>query len=151
MALGEKITTILNGTIESIRSVIPLTMAIDKPSLFTQPFTQMSISVLIGITGDLRGRLMIEGHETMFGNIGETMFGMPLEGEMLKSFTGELGNMIAGNLATIVSQKGITIDITPPTVLVGQTKIYGFDKAFRVPIHFENKGELQLILTIDNE
>lgn len=151
MALGEKITTILNGTIESIRSVIPLTMAIDKPSLFTQPFTQMSISVLIGMTGDLRGRLMIEGHETMFGNIGETMFGMPLEGEMLKSFTGELGNMIAGNLATIVSQKGITIDITPPTVLVGQTKIYGFDKAFRVPIHFENKGELQLILTIDNE
>lgn len=126
-------------------------MAIDKPSLFTQPFTQMSISVLIGMTGDLRGRLMIEGHETMFGNIGETMFGMPLEGEMLKSFTGELGNMIAGNLATIVSQKGITIDITPPTVLVGQTKIYGFDKAFRVPIHFENKGELQLILTIDNE
>lgn len=151
MALGEKITTILNGTIESIRSVIPLTMAIDKPSLFTQPFTQMSISVLIGMTGDLCGRLMIEGHETMFGNIGETMFGMPLEGEMLKSFTGELGNMIAGNLATIVSQKGITIDITPPTVLVGQTKIYGFDKAFRVPIHFENKGELQLILTIDNE
>lgn len=151
MALGEKITTILNGTIESIRSVIPLTMAIDKPSLFNQPFTQMSISVLIGMTGDLRGRLMIEGHETMFGNIGETMFGMPLEGEMLKSFTGELGNMIAGNLATIVSQKGITIDITPPTVLVGQTKIYGFDKAFRVPIHFENKGELQLILTIDNE
>lgn len=151
MALGEKITTILNGTIESIRSVIPLTMAIDKPSLFTQPFTQMSISVLIGMTGDLRGRLMIEGHETMFGNIGETMFGMPLEGEMLKSFTGELGNMIAGNLATIVSQKGITIDITPPTVLVGQIKIYGFDKAFRVPIHFENKGELQLILTIDNE
>ncbi|MGG3956685.1 chemotaxis protein CheX [Bhargavaea massiliensis] len=151
MALGEKITTILNGTIESIRSVIPLAMTTEKPSLFTQPFTQTSINVLIGMTGDLRGRLMIEGHETIFGSIGETMFGMPLEGEMLKSFTGELGNMIAGNLATIVSQKGITIDITPPTVLVGQTKIYGFDKAFRVPIHFENKGELQLILTIDNE
>ncbi|KFZ43758.1 chemotaxis protein CheX [Anoxybacillus flavithermus] len=151
MALGEKITTILNGTIESIRSVIPLAMTIEKPSLFTQPFAQTSISVLIGMTGDLRGRLMIEGHEAMFGSIGETMFGMPLEGEMLESFTGELGNMIAGNLATIVSQKGITIDITPPTVLVGQTKIYGFDKAFRVPIHFESKGELQLILTIDNE
>lgn len=151
MALGEKITTILNGTIESIRSVIPLSMTIDKPSLFVQPFTQTSISVLIGMIGDLRGRLIIEGHETMFGTIGETMFGMPLEGEMLESFTGELGNMIAGNLATVVSQKGITIDITPPTVLVGQTKIYGFDKAFRVPIHFESNGELQLILTIDNE
>lgn len=88
MALGEKITTILNGTIESIRSVIPLAMTIEKPSLFTQPFTQTSISVLIGMTGDLRGRLMIEGHETIFGSIGETMFGMPLEGEMLESFTG---------------------------------------------------------------
>ncbi|GMB08304.1 chemotaxis protein CheX [Thermolongibacillus altinsuensis] len=149
MSLSQKVTTILNGTIDSVKSIVPMTLTIDKPSLFTEPFTQTSIGVLIGMTGDVRGRLMIEGDENIFGGIGETMFGMQLEGEMLESFTGELGNMIAGNLATIISQKGITIDITPPTVLVGQTKIYGFDKAFRVPVHIEGKGEIQLILTMD--
>jgi chemotaxis protein CheX len=149
MSLSQKITVILNGTIDSVKSIIPTTLSIDKPSLFTEPFTQTSISVLIGMTGDVRGRLMIEGDQNVFGGIGEVMFGMPLEGEMLESFTGELGNMIAGNLATIVSQNGITMDITPPTVLVGQAKIYGFNKAFRVPVHIEGKGEIQLILTMD--
>ena len=51
--------------------------------------------MLIGITGDVKGLLVLEGNEIVFGGIGEAMFGMPLEGEMLGSFSGELGNMIA--------------------------------------------------------
>jgi chemotaxis protein CheX len=149
MSLGEKVTMILNGTIEAVKGVIPPQFTVDKPSLFTAPLTQSSIGVLIGMTGDVRGRLVIEGDVSSFSYIGEMMFGMALEGEMLQSFTGELGNMIAGNLATSLSQKGITMDITPPTVLVGQTKLYGFDKAFQVPILIEEIGEIQLILMIE--
>jgi chemotaxis protein CheX len=149
MSSGEKVAMILEETIEAAKGVIPLQFTVDKPSLFTAPLTQSSIGVLIGMTGDVRGRLMIEGEVSSFSCIGEMMFGMALEGEILQSFTGELGNMIAGNLATTLSQKGITIDITPPTVLVGQTKLYGFDKALRVPILIEGIGEIQFILMID--
>ncbi|MDX8366506.1 chemotaxis protein CheX [Cytobacillus sp. Hm23] len=147
--LSSKVTGVLNSTIHVVKTVVPIDVTIDKPALFTQPLLQSSMGVLIGITGDIRGRLIIEGNPTVFGGVGEIMFGMPLEGEMLESFTGEFGNMIAGNLSTQLSQKGINIDITPPTVLVGQTKIYGFEKAFRVPIQVETMGEMQIILMIE--
>ena len=47
------------------------------------------------------------------------MFGMSIEGEMIESFTGELGNMVAGNLCTILEKNGLILDISPPTVMTG--------------------------------
>ncbi|WP_026092464.1 chemotaxis protein CheX [Calidifontibacillus oryziterrae] len=149
MSLAESVTHVLNGTIESVKTVIPVPLAVGKPSLMTQPLEQTSIGVLIGMVGHVRGRLVIESDEPTFGSIGEAMFGMALEGEMLQSFTGELGNMLAGNLCTIVAQKGLEIDITPPTVMVGQSKLFGFERAFRVPVEVQGKGELQIILMIE--
>jgi len=142
-------TEILNGTIQSVKSVIPCAIQIDKPNVINEPFTQKSIGVLIGITGDFRGRIIIDGNEQVFGKIGELMFGMFLEGVMLDSFSGELGNMIAGNLSTFVSQNGIEIDITPPTVLVGETKMFGFEKALSLPISLENIGQLSIVLILE--
>lgn len=149
MTLTKSVTDILNGTIESVKAFLPFEVTVEKPSLFTQSFTQHSIGVLIGMTGDVRGRVIIEGEEKTFGKIGEGMFGMFLEGEMLESFAGELGNMLAGNLSTTISQRGFEMDITPPTVLIGQTKVYGFDRAFRLPIHMNNIGSLEIILAVE--
>ncbi|OEH92980.1 chemotaxis protein CheX [Bacillus solimangrovi] len=149
MSLSEKITHVLNGTIDSVNTIIPAKLDISKPSMTTQPLQQSSIGVLIGMTGDVRGRIVIVSDEPTLSNVGELMFGMPLEGEMLQSFTGELGNMLAGNIATNISSKGMTTDITPPTVMVGETKMYGFDRAFRVPVKVEDKGELHIILMLE--
>lgn len=151
MTLSKYITDILNGTIESVKAVLPFEVTFEKPSLFTQPFTQHSVGVLIGMTGDVRGRIIINGDEEVFGKVGEGMFGMIIEGEMLESFAGELGNMIAGNLSTTISQEGFEMDITPPTVLVGQTKVYGFEKAFRLPIQMADKGALEVILMVETK
>lgn len=149
MTLTKSVTDVLNGTIESVRTVLPFEVTVDKPSLFTQPFTQHSIGVLIGMTGDFKGRVIIEGDEIIFSKVCEGMFGMQLEGEMLESFAGELGNMIAGGLSTSIAQKGFQMDITPPTVFVGQTKIYGFKKAIRLPIQLQDFGILEVLLMIE--
>ena len=149
MAISAHVTTVLNGTISAIKSVLPLAMEINKPELITQPFEQEAISVLIGMTGDVPGRLIIEGPEMCMSKIGESMFGMPLEGEMLESFAAELGNMIAGNIATSLSKNEIEMDITPPTVLVGHAKMYGFDKAISLSIKLENIGNMRAILMIE--
>lgn len=150
MTVSQGITEVLNGTIESVKSIIPFDVNIDSPSLIEAPLIQAELGVLIGMTGDMKGRLVIEGNHKSIGSIGEKMFGMPIEGEMLESFTGELANMIAGNLATVVSQREVSIDITPPTVLVGSTKISGFKKAFRVPVELSEEGSLQLILMVED-
>ena len=149
MAISAHVTTVLNGTINAIKSVLSFEMEINKPALITQPFEQEEISVLIGMTGDVPGRLLIEGPELCISKIGEAMFGMPLEGEMLESFAAELGNMIAGNLATSLSLNAIEMDITPPTVLVGHAKMYGFEKAISLSINVENIGNLRAILMIE--
>lgn len=149
MTITKSATEILNGTIEAVKGVIPFEMSIEKPTLISAPFMQQSIGVLIGITGDFRGRIIIDGSENVFGSVGQAMFGMLLEGEMLESFSGELGNMIAGNLSTFVSQTGIDIDITPPTVLVGETKMYGFDKALSLSISLHDIGKLTIILMLE--
>ncbi len=149
MTLSKHIQTILNGTIESVKGVIPFEISWETPAIFTQPFALHSFGVLVGMTGDVRGRLMIDGEESVFSGIGEGMFGMAIEGEMLESFAGELGNMIAGTLSTSISLQGMEMDITPPTVLVGQTKIYGFEKAFRLTISVHNVGNLNIILMIE--
>lgn len=149
MSTSKHIQTILNGTIQSLKSVIPISMDIKSPSLMVQPFVQKEMGVLIGIIGDIKGRIIIDSAAESFSAIGATMFGMPLDGEMLESFTGELGNMIAGNLCTSVAASGVEIDITPPTVIVGTSRLYGFQHAFRLPVEIENIGEMTIILTID--
>ena len=77
------------------------------------------------------------------------MFGMRVEGEMLQSFAGELGNMIAGTLSTTISKYEMDMDITPPTVLVGETKIFGFEKSFCIPITMPNIGNINILLMIE--
>ncbi|AYC29427.1 chemotaxis protein CheX [Paenisporosarcina cavernae] len=151
MSTSKYIHTVLNGTIQSLKSVIPIEMDVKTPSLMAQPFEQQEMGVLIGMIGDLKGRIIIDSVPEVFSKIGNTMFGMPLEGEMLESFTGELGNMIAGNLCTFVASNDIELDITPPTVVVGHAKLYGFEHAFRLPVSLHNTGDMTIIVTIDEE
>ena len=151
MTTSKHIQTILNGTISSLKTILPMNIEVKPPSISSEPYIQEHMGVLIGIVGDIKGRIIIDGTPTSFGGVGAAMFGMPLEGEMLESFTGELGNMIAGNLCTIVGQDGLNLDITPPTVMVGNTKLYGFQKVFRLPAVIENIGDVTILLTIDDE
>lgn len=142
------IKELMNGSIESIKHVIPIEHKIKNLRRFEETL-QLQIGVLIGITGDVKGQLVITSEAPVFSNIGETMFGMPLEGEMLSSFSGELGNMIAGSLSANVMEKGIHTDITPPTILQGDTTLTGYKHAFQVSFEFNNTGELDIYLLID--
>ena len=151
MSTSKHIQTILNGTVHALKTIIPVPIQVAAPTITHEPYEQQEMGVLIGIIGDSKGRIIIDGSPAIFGNIGSSMFGMPLEGEMLESFTGEFGNMIAGNLCTHVGANGLELDITPPTVMVGNTKLYGFQHAFRLPATIEGVGEIVILLTIDEE
>lgn len=151
MSISVHIQTILNGTITSLKSILPVPIEVKPPVVTSEPFEQEAMGVLIGIVGDLRGRVIIDGLPTTFSAIAEKMFGMAIDGEMLESFTGEFGNMIVGNLCTFVGQQNMTLDITPPTVMVGKTKLYGFQKAFSLPATIEGAGNITILLTIDDD
>ncbi|MGF2616804.1 chemotaxis protein CheX [Rossellomorea vietnamensis] len=143
------VTDIVNGTIQSIKSVIPLPVKVDQPALLSEPLKTHKIGVLIGLTGDIRGQIIFDGDINDFQGLGTAMFGMLLEGEMLESFAGELGNMIAGNLSTHISQLGHSMDITPPTVIAGESRLSGFDRALKLPITLENGSQFIVVIMLD--
>ena len=59
---------------------------------------------------------------------------------MAKSALSELGNMILGNAATILSGDNVLIDITPPTLGTGNAKMTSPNmKSIKVPILFDGK------------
>lgn len=149
MSLSKYITDVFNSTIGSINTIFPVPLNFDSPKVFKAPFSGNTVGVLIGITGDIRGKMIFDGEETIYSKIGEAMFGMPISKDMLESFAGELGNMIAGNMSTNISQDGYMIDITPPTVIIGYSKLYGFDKALCLTVQLENIGKLNIILMIE--
>lgn len=124
---------------------------VKSPSVIVEPYIQQEMGVLIGLVGDLKGRIIIDGTPDIFGAIGSAMFGMPLDGAMLESFTGEFGNMIAGNLCTYAGQYELDLDITPPTVMVGNTKLYGFQQAFTLPASIKGAGNISILYTIDED
>lgn len=139
---------LLNGTFSSIKTVVPIDFQMEKPQVLKQNL-HLSFGVLIGITGDIKGSLVFTGGSSTFGSIGEKMFGMPLEGEMLVSFSGELGNMIAGGLSTKIAESGTDINITSPTIMQGDTTLFGYKQALEVIVIFENIGKMNTYLLLD--
>jgi chemotaxis protein CheX len=142
-------TMLLHATQHTIQNVVPLPFTIENPRSLDKLFS-IQFGVLIGITGDLKGKMLLSAHSEIFGAIGEVMYGMALEGEMLSSFSGELGNMIAGGFSAKVYEEGIRTDITSPTILNGNMTISGYTKAMHIPVSFETTGKLGVYLLIDS-
>lgn len=142
------ITNFLNATISSIRNVVPIECQINKPQLLRHNL-HLNYGVLIGVTGDMKGKLVFSGDLNTFAIIGQNMYGMPLQGEMLQSFSSELGNMIAGSISTFLSANETEIDITTPTILQGDLNLSGHNEALQLGFKFENIGEINTCLLID--
>lgn len=124
-------------------------MSFDSPQVHTEKLATIALGVLIELTGDIRGQLIIQGEKTAFQEIGESMFGMQLDGDMLHSFTGELGNMIAGTLSSSIAQSGIHMDITPPDVINEQEKEFHFLHRLHTPVLLKNQLQMQIIVELE--
>lgn len=144
------VTVVLNSTLEAVQTVIPLEFVRDAPEFLPPPLMVTEMGVLVGVTGDIRGRIIIESSIDVFKRIGERLFGMALDGPMLESMVGEIGNQIGGNMCTNVSALGSTLDISPPTVMTGQTRLGGFSKGLVIPIQIPGIGKIRVILVIED-
>jgi len=141
------ITALLNATLASIHELANIETG--RPDMVSAPVLQTDYGVLIGIVGDVKGRIFILGESAVFINAGLAMYGMELEGDMLESFVGEFGNSVAGHAATKLYNQSVHIDITPPTTMQGHVKLGGFSKALQVPFRMANGAQGQLVLAVE--
>lgn len=87
-------------------------MAIDK-----------DVTAFVGIVGDIRGNVSYSfSTETAMNLASSMMMGMPVNSmdEMARSAISELSNMITGNALIAFASEYKSVDITPPSLIIGE-------------------------------
>lgn len=116
------INPFLTSAMNVIGTVSGINTKIGRPCIKTTNFTDSSVLIMLGVTGQLEGQVVLEINKESAKLLASKMmmgFDVPELDEMSMSAISELGNMIMGNAATIFSTQNKLIDITPPTVARG--------------------------------
>ena len=118
----EYINPFVEGTCSVLAELLSSPIARGKLSLITTPINTQGVAVLIGITGDVEGRVVYDMSEQTAIKIAAVMNGEELAtfNDLAKSTISELANMITGRAITALNNKGYNFDITPPALFSGE-------------------------------
>ena len=152
---ADLINPFLMAATSIMKDICQTDMSIGKPYVKKTEFEDETVAIMIGITGEMKGQvLMAFSYANALNVASRMMMGMPVTelDDMATSAISELGNMIMGNAATIFSTKGIVIDITPPTVCQGSMTIrQTYAQNICVPIQAGDGLSLELDIAIKTE
>lgn len=139
---AEQINPFLMSAKQVLQQVCQIDVQIGPISKDNFSVSGEPLFIMLGITGEISGQVCIVMDEECAKDIASRMMmGMPVASidDMAKSALSELGNMMMGNAATILSNNNIRIDITPPTLLVGSATLTSPDiSIIKVPLLYQN-------------
>ena len=126
---------LVNPFIDAFTTVMPQ-MGFQEPkrtkmSVKDKVAESLGVSVIVGFTKQIRGNGIYNMSEDTAKYIASTMMmGMPVESfdEMAQSAISEMSNMLTANAATNLTAMGLEVDISTPSLSVGekfQIKISG--------------------------
>jgi len=143
----ELINPFISAAQSVLRDLSQIHTKMGKPYIKNPEYEGKVLTVIVGITGELRGQVIISLEEDIACNIAShMMMGMPVIelNDMAKSAIGELANMILGNAATIFSTRDISVDITPPNLCLGSNMSFTVSdsKTICVPLELEDGSTL---------
>jgi len=149
----------INPFIEASQTVLKQVANVDaklgKVYLRSSPYMGESILIIVGITGKMRGQAIFTmSKKVAFMIASAMMFGMPVDelNEISKSALSELTNMILGNTATLLYNKGIGIEITPPSLLLGENLQISPSKmqTICVPLYLTDTDTLEIDISVED-
>ena len=113
--------------IDAVVSVLPMLGLTDikrgNVAVKDKLATAKDVTVLIGLSQDIRGNVAYGLSEECARNIASTMMGgmpVPEFDEMAQSAISELVNMVTANAATNLESLGKIVNISPPTLVTGE-------------------------------
>lgn len=136
---AEHINPFLMAAKKVLQDMCFVEVAVQKPMLKEANFGEDTWVIMIGVTGELRGQVILSMSEKDACDIASKMCMMEVKqiDDFASSALSELGNMIMGNAATVFSSNGVGIDITPPTLSNGRVSFSNtFAKNLCVPLTF---------------
>jgi len=139
-----------------LRQIASISAKLGKVYLKDSPYKSDSILILVGLTGSIRGQAVFSMSKNLAMRIASSMmFGMPVVelDEISISAISELTNMILGNAATLLYNRGTSVEITPPSLLMGDNMTISQSKmkTVCVPLLLENDGVIELDISIESE
>lgn len=151
---AEHINVFLMATSKILQDMCGYNPKIGKPSVRNCDFMDDTVVIMIGITGEMKGQVMISFDNSVACDIAGKMMMMPVQqlDDISTSAICELGNMIMGNASTVFSVEGIGIDITPPTICRGNVVFKGVAANLSIPVFYDGedkKIDLNLSLKVD--
>lgn len=150
----EYINPFIEASQQVFQMVIGIKPNLGKVFLKQSPYSSDSVAVILGLTGKIRGQVIISLSINTAKSIASTMMGgMPVDtlDEMAKSAISELGNMIIGNTATILSTRGIGVEITPPSLLMGDNIVVSPTNMNTICVPLELGDDLKVDIDISIE
>lgn len=150
---AEHINPFLMAAKKVLQDMCFVEVGIQKPVLKPASFDSDSWVIIVGVTGEMRGQVLIAMSGENACNIASKMCMMEVKqiDEFAASALSELGNMIMGNAATVFSSNNIGIDITPPTLSHGEVSFTSsYAKTLCVPLTMPDGG-LDLFLALKSE
>ena len=94
-----------------------------KMGVKAQNAVSLGVSVIVGCTKQIRGNIVYNMSEDTAKFIASTMMmGMPIENfdDMAQSAISEMSNMLTATAATNLSGMGLEVDISTPSLSIGQ-------------------------------
>ncbi len=149
----------INPFIEASQTVLKQVANVDaklgKVFLKSAPYMGESILIIVGITGKIRGQAIFTMNKNVAFKVASAMmYGMPVDelNEISKSALSELTNMILGNTATILYNKGIGIEITPPSLLFGENLQITPSKmkTICIPLYLSDDEILEIDISVED-
>lgn len=150
---AEHINPFLMAAKKVLQDMCYIEVGVQKPTLKQAVFNGNNWIIIIGITGEMRGQVLIAMTQENACLIASKMCMTEITeiDDFASSALSELGNMVIGNAATVFSSKGIGIDITPPNLLNGEVSMTNcYAKSLCVPLTIPG-GELELYLALKME
>lgn len=128
---------------------------VGNPTIKNSPFSGKEVLTVVGITGDIRGQMYLGVSMASALSIVSAMMGgihLSLLDSLGQSAISELSNMICGNAMTLFSKEGISLDITPPSLILGnQIKVSAVKmRVLSIPIIITGIEELEMNIIFED-
>ena len=120
---AEFINPFVGAAYDIIKMVTQTQASKGELALANSPIRGNEVNVVIGVTGDLAGQIILSMSEaTALTFASKMLMNLATESfnELAKSAICELGNMILGNAVTALGDKGYFCNLTPPTLFIGK-------------------------------
>ncbi len=142
---AEHINPFIISVCKIMKDMCMLDLKIGKPAVTKGEYQEDTSIIKLGLKGNLTGEVILNIMHPTALQIVSKMIMMPVDtiDEMGQSAMSELGNMIAGNAATVFANNNIIIDITPPNYYLGSGFQSDAKELFSVPFTCE-AGDLSI-------